>query len=152
MADEFHVHVCNSDSLSYFPSNKGSDFRVNLDEKILLPGQWAAALVGLSVETDKPVQLDCLLLYLCSNLVDFSFVGGKKVQLLRKTCLGQGLAKGEKRMYNVETIENYCFYKSVIVQEFQTIHISVFAHDLKHLTILDNCNVTASLHFKRLAQ
>lgn len=149
MEDEFHVHICSSDSMLYFPSNKGSDFRVNLDEKILFSGQWSVALVGLTVGTKKSVQLDSLQLYLCSNLVDFSFVGGKKVQLLRKVCLGQGFAQREKRLYNVETVENYCFYKSVIVQECLTIHICVLEHDMNFLSILDNCNVTVSLHFKR---
>lgn len=148
---EIHVHICNSDSISLFPRNVGSDFRVNLDEKIIFSGHWYVTVVGLTVESRDTLRLEALQLYLCSNIVGFSFIGGRKHQLLRKIGLGKGLENRQRTVYNVETTENYCFYKPVSVQECTTIHIRAVDHDMKSVSILDDCKVTVSLHFKRLS-
>ena len=55
MDNAVHMYLSNTDSLDYFPDNKGSYFRVKLSESLQLHGEWEAALTSLTVsisETD----------------------------------------------------------------------------------------------------
>ena len=49
MDNAVHMYLSNTDSVDYFPHNKGSYFRVKLSESLQLHGEWEAALTSLTV-------------------------------------------------------------------------------------------------------
>jgi hypothetical protein len=80
--DQFQVDMCSLNSLNLYPDNKGCDFWIGLDETLLLRnGRLRVALVSLTVECGRDVgaYLKGQDLYLCSNVVDLSLLGGKNV-------------------------------------------------------------------------
>lgn len=149
--DQVHVDVCSSDCVEFYPLNNGSDFRVGLGETLLLKGrQWHVALVGLTVvSTHDGTELRGKELYLCSNIVDYSLVGDKKVQLLRKLCLGTGIkTPWGGCMFAVDTVDSSCFYKRVQTQEIKYIRTFITDRRGEKLKELEKCTVGVALHFK----
>jgi hypothetical protein len=150
--EQFHVDINSKDCIQLYPLNNGCEFRVVMDESLVLKNgkRWSVALVGLTVNCDHDdMQVNGRELYVCSNIVDFSVVGGKKVQLLRKICLGDGVRTAEGgRMFSVDTVENCCFYKRVYGHEIKCIHIYSLSATGKRATALIDCTVGVTLHFK----
>jgi hypothetical protein len=151
MMNQVHADVSNTDCLGLYPLNNGSDFHVVLDETLVLTsGHWHVALVGLTAETTEAgLELRGKELYLCSNIVDYSVVGGKKVSLLRKMCLGNGIrTAGGGCVFFVDTSDNNCFYKRVNSKEIKHIRIYVTDRNGQKLDALNDYSVAVTLHFK----
>ena len=150
--EQIHVDICSTDCTELYPLNVGCDFRVVLDETLVLTErQWTVALVGLTVKSALDgTELRGQELYVCSNVVDFSVMGGKKVQLLRRICLGNGVRTADRGCtFSVETAENFCFYKRVQQQEVKAIHIYILDKTGQKLELLSDCVVSVTLHFKK---
>lgn len=149
--NQIHVDMCSADCIDFYPTNCVSDFRIVLDESLVLGSElWCVALVGLTVECPRDgSELRGRELYLCSNVIDYSVVGGKKVHLLRKLCLGNGVrtARGGS-MFSIDTVENACFYKRVNSQEIKHISIYVTGRKGERVEVLNECTVGVALHFK----
>jgi hypothetical protein len=113
------------------------------------------ALVSLTVECGRDVgaNLNGQDLYLCSNVVDFSLLWGKKCQLLRKVNLGHGLLTGmnEGAVFSVDTVKNYSFYKGVQHREIKTVRIFVLKKSGDNFEDLSGCVLSVTLHFRSIA-
>jgi hypothetical protein len=151
--DQFHVDICSADSLDLYPSNTGCDFWVGLDEALDMRNkQWHVALVGLTVvaSAGSGANLSGKEIFLYSNVADFSVLGGKKTQLLRKVCLGSGVQTAtNSTVFSVDTVENYCFYKRVQHQEIKSIHVVALTNRGEKFEALGGCLLSVTLHFKR---
>lgn len=150
--EQFHVDISSKDCIQLYPHNNCCDFRVVMDESLVLKNdkRWFAALVGLTVCCDNDgMQLRGRELYVCSNIVDFSVFGSKKIQLLRKICLGDGIRSAEGgRTFSIDTVENYCFYKRVHGQEIKSIRIYGLSKAGQRAAALIGCTVGVTLHLK----
>lgn len=150
--EQFHVDISSKDCIQLYPHNNGCDFRVVMVESLVLNNdkRWFAALVGLSVLCDNDgMQLCGRELYVCSNIVDFSVFGGKKIQLMRKICLGDGIRTAEGgRAFSIDTVENHCFYKRVHGQEIKNIRIYSLSEAGQRAAALIGCTVGVTLHLK----
>lgn len=151
MMDQVHVDVSNTDCHGLYPLNNGSDFHVLLDETLVLTsGHWHVELVGFTAKTTGGgLELCGKELYLCSNIIDYSVVGGKKVSLLRKLCLGNGIrTAGGSCVFSVDTSDNSCFYKRVNSKGIEHIRIYVTDRSGGRLDALNDYSVAVTLHFK----
>ena len=151
MQETIHMHLHSTDSKKHYPDNKGTDFRVRLDETVSLTDRWCVVLLGVYVESMLADVPDALELYICSDIVGFSFVGGHKIQLLRKVNIGKGIDSDKRKIFSVSTYENMFFCKPVIVREISSIHINIQSRGGKHIFLLDKCEVTVSLHFRKIS-
>ena len=78
MSRPFHIHLSSLDSQTRFPTNTGSDFRVQLPEELTLPrGEWTLGLTAahLSSLPETPV-------FICSDICEETVVGEKKLPVL----------------------------------------------------------------------
>lgn len=150
--EQYHVDISCGDCVQLYPLNNGCEFRVVMDESLVLKSnkRWHVALVGFTVKCDNDgMQFRGRNLYVCSNIVDFSVFGGKKVQLLRKVCLGEGVRTADGGcMFSVDTTENYCFYKRVYGEEIKSIHVYCLIDTGQRATSLNKCTVGVTLHLK----
>lgn len=115
MNNSVHLYVSSSDSLQYFPDNKGTYFRVKLSESLRLSGTWEAVLTSLTIiasETEVGSVLAGQPVEVVSNLVGLCIVGGDKKQILRRVNLGSPvLSTGPRTIFHIDTVENSCFFK-----------------------------------------
>ena len=82
MKNEFYVTVNSADSLAYYPSNTGNNFRIHLRKQLNLPGKWSVSLSEFQyIKTDK---LSGKNFWVMSNLCDESIVGDLSIPLLRR--------------------------------------------------------------------
>lgn len=149
--EQMHVDICSTDCTDLYPFNAGCDFRVALDETLILKDRrWFVALVGITVKSSLDVtELRGQELYVCSNVADYSVMGGKKVQLLRRICLGRGIRTQDGGcMFSVDTVENLCFYKTAQHQEIKRIHIYILKKSGQKFESIHDCIVSVTLHFK----
>ena len=152
--NNFHFYLCSSDSLENFPLNRGNSFRVRLSEAIdFSNGEWDIVLTSLTIvlnESESAAVLPGLVLDVYCNIVGLSVVGGKKRQLLRRVNIGQPTFNSPTRVvFEITSVENYCFYKPVLSQNCAVIEIELRHPYLYINHLLENCTAYVSLHLKR---
>ena len=78
-SDNFYLFISSSDSLSFHPDNKGSNFTVELPESVNLHGEWEAALCDFyhNPEVNE-------ILYVFCDLCDYSYIGNSLEPIIRK--------------------------------------------------------------------
>ena len=153
MQESVHIYADSNDSLQYFPGNKGTFFRVKLSEPLRFTGKWEATLTSLTVisnETDVQSTLAGQVVEVSSNVIGLSIVGGSKKQLLRRLNLGSPvIGTGSRTIFHVDTVQNCCFFKSVILQECSVIEFGLAHHSLYITDLLEECRTYASVYLKR---
>lgn len=155
MDNAVHMYLSNTDSVDYFPDNKGSYFRVKLSESLQLHGEWEAALTSLTVsisETDVTSVLAGQVVQVYSNLVGLCITGGAKRQLLRRVNLGPPVVSaGSRAAFHVETAANCCcFFKPVISQNCSIVDIGLTHGSMYIDDILQESTVHASVYLRRV--
>lgn len=146
--------MSSSDSLDYFPDNKGTHFRVKLSESLILKGTWEAVLTSLTIianETDIKDVLAGQVVEVTSNLVGLCIIGGDKRQVLRRVNLGSPVVSaGSRSVFHIDSLENCCFYMPVITQECSIIELGLKHQSLYINDILEDSRVYASVYLKRV--
>ena len=153
MHEGLHVYVDSFDSMQHFPDNNGTFFRVKLSEPLRFNGKWEATLTSLTVistENDVKSSLAGQMVEISSNLVGLSIVGGSKKQLLRRINLGSPVVgTGSRTIFHVDTVQNCCHFKSVILQDCSVLEIGLKHHSLYITDLLEGSRTYASVYLKK---
>lgn len=73
------LFLCSRDSVAIHPSNRPSDFMIELNLPINLAGRWECALMDLDFESSPGMNR----VFVCCDLVTESCVGDSALQVLR---------------------------------------------------------------------
>lgn len=129
--------IANSNySDNYFPTNTESDFRVHLNNPLILNGPWKVALVECEMNSSLSNQES---VFLYSNICDDSIVNGYKKPLLRRI-----LNNGPGNWCNIFETPHYMTVK---VQEITDIHFYITDAKDQIVSFIDQ-PLTLTLHFK----
>ncbi len=82
---DFYVTLASTDSVLYYAENKPSNFKVRLQSPLIVENNWLVGLTELQVHSDKVSNI-----YIYSNICTSSFVGERKLPLLRRTAVHEG--------------------------------------------------------------
>ena len=80
----FYLFVQSDNSSRYYPHNTGANFRVKLPERVILSGQWVCGLVEIRISSWTTPGGEHKPLYVTSNLIGDSIIGGTKLPALRR--------------------------------------------------------------------
>ena len=127
-----------TDSSEYF-DNKPNYFRIQLNKQVQLDGYWTVALTEFTTESWNPNK-KYREVFICCNICEETFVGGKDMPLLRRVYLG------EKPESNV--IYKLPYYVPVKIGELQQICIYITDRAGNLVPFLDG-PVSITLHFKK---
>ena len=106
---EIYAELRSFDSLPYFPNNNAACFTVQLDREIRFEGVWEVALKRLHVHcSPKDRSFAGQNLYMYTNIIDFSFVGGSLKQLLKRVSLGPALKSHNRIIYQMTETDKDC--------------------------------------------
>ena len=140
MKTEFYVTVNSADSLAYYPSNTGNNFRLHLRKQLNLPGKWSVSLSEFQyIKTEK---LSGRNFWVLSNLCDESIVGDLSIPLLRRIPIKK--AKNGVGINHTFSTEHFI---PIVHDNVDVIHIYIRGDDNKTLSLIDT-GITCTLHFK----
>lgn len=83
MNNTFYIYLSSQDSRRYFPTNRASNFTVQLPEVINLEGNWEIGLVEVYFHLADDITRPHLELEIISNVCQDSIKGGEKLAILR---------------------------------------------------------------------
>ena len=154
LSSEIYAELRNFDSLQYFPHNNAASFRVQFDREIHFEGKWELALRSVSLECPTDVRnFAGQSLYVYTDIVDFSFVGGSLKQLLRRVSLGPGIHSNNNRIIFQMNGNGICcsqvYYKRITTSHCLSIRICIEDGYGKPFEFSDACVISLSLHFRR---
>lgn len=127
-----------TDSSEYF-ENKSNCFRIQLNKQVQLDGYWTIGLTEFTTESwnsNKKSQE----VFICCDMCEETFVGGKDMPLLRRVYLG------EKQETNI--IYELPYYIPVKIGQLQQICIYITDREGNLVSFLDG-PVSVTLHFKK---
>ena len=138
---DFYLFLCNKDSVRYFPTNRPSNFTINLENSNLcIDGQWEVAITDISVflefRKEKPRWL-----IITSDISEASYCGGRHIQILRRIPVP---ARAER--YS-ETFSTRYYFK-VTAFAFKSVNIRILNEDLDAAELGGDIAVT--LHLKKV--
>ena len=138
---EFYVNVSNRDSLTYFPNNKGDNFKVHLRDPLDLPGDWSVSLCAFQYR--KSESMKGTNVWIQSNLCRESIVGDISIPLLRRIPV-------QRVRNNVIVNEEFTqeHFIPIVHKNINYIHIWMYGDDYKKLQLGDTL-VICTLHFKQ---
>jgi hypothetical protein len=141
-----YVIARSDDSTAYYTANDGSAFTVQLNQTLDLGVYWAIGLCELSIVNEGRFgdNIDPLEIYVCSNLVATSYVGGSQQRLLRRF-----LTRTLELNY-FERIVNPVYYASTALTRCSEIEIRL--EDRRGVVLRDqlrDSKTTVVLHLKR---
>lgn len=128
-----------TDSSEYF-ENKPNSFRIQLNKQVQLDGYWTIGLTEFTTESwnsNKKSQE----VFICCDMCEETFVGGKDMPLLRRVYLG------EKQETNI--IYELPYYVPVKIGQLQQICIYITDREGNLVSFLDG-PVSVTLHFKKI--
>ena len=131
--------LSSTDSLEYFVDNKPHCFTVQLNKQIHLDGYWVVAMTECSTksrkDSDKITEM-----YVCCEICQETFVGGKEMPLLRRVYLGK-----QKESNTIYTLPYYIPMKT---NQLHQIRIYITDRVGNLVSFLDG-PVNITLHFKK---
>jgi hypothetical protein len=132
--DHFYLFLSSKDSNNFYPTNKASDFLVELPHIIYLEGKWEVALTEIDVNggLNEP-------LYLCTNVCVESHIRDTGLQLLRV------VVDEDYTAYQVP------YYMRVSVQNLHHIRIHLRDKDLQEINSKIG-ELSCVLHFKQISK
>jgi hypothetical protein len=140
MKNEFYVTVNSLDSLLYYPTNTGHNFRIHLRKQLNLPGKWSVSLSEFQyVKTDKLTGKN---FWVMSNLCDESIVGDISIPLLRRIPIKK--AKNGVGINHAVINEHFI---PIVHDNVDVIHIYIKGDDNRVLSLIET-DITCTLHFK----
>ena len=128
--DQFYLFLSSRDSKNLHPTNRASDFTVQLPRIISLEGQWECGLTEVDVNGALKEPL-----YLCTNVCGESYVRDTSLPLLR-------VIAQKKKVY-----ENP-FYMRLTGNSLHHIRIYLKKGDLTEASVSGGTKCT--LHFRRI--
>lgn len=150
---QIYAELRSFDSLQYFPDNRAGSFKVQFDQEIRFEGPWELALRALSIAcSTRDRHFDGNDLYIYTDVIDFSFVGGSLKQLLKRVSLGPGIHSGNRIIYTMNGNDNSCcccIYKRITTAHCLSIEIRVEDDKGNIIDFSGGCSVSVSLHFRR---
>lgn len=149
---EIYAELRSFDSLLNFPNNNAASFRVQFDQEIRLEGLWELALKAITIECstgDRHFAGNNLYIY--TDIIDFSFVGGSLKQLLKRVSLGPAIHSSNRIIYNMNGNDNNCccYYKRITTSHCLSLEIRVEDDKGNLIDFSAGCSVSLSLHFRR---
>lgn len=127
-----------TDSSEYF-ENKPNCFRIQLNKQVQLDGYWTIGLTEFTTERWKSNKKSQEV-FICCDMCEETFVGGKDMPLLRRVYLG------EKQETNI--IYELPYYVPVKIGQLQQICIYITDREGNLVSFLDG-PVSVTLHFKK---
>ncbi len=77
-----YLFLSSNDAKSYYSTNTATDFTVQLPETLVLKGEWWCSLEEIKFLNKFAVPVPSLV-YVCCDFVEDSYVGGRKLPVLR---------------------------------------------------------------------
>lgn len=153
---EVYAELRSFDSLEYFPHNNAASFRVQFDREMRFEGLWELALKAISVECNsKDRSLAGRNLYIYTDIIDFSFVGGSLKQILKRVSLRQGIKSDNRISYQTNETDkgcHCCYYKRVTIPHCLSIEIRIEDDRGNLFRFSNDCNVSMSIHFRQISK
>ena len=113
--EDFYLHFHCADSLLSHVDNHAGDFTVDLPRRFLLNGQWECGLSEITFVSN--FEKSTHRIYVCSNLVEDSYVKGTSLPILRSIDVD-----AEEK---VDLIMNPVFYFKVQCEELRRLQIFI---------------------------
>lgn len=142
-AKQHYLIMSSADSQDIHPFNRPSDFTVELPHTLHLLGRWECALTAIQSSKSQSDRSCGLVVYICSDLCEESYVGNKQIPILRSIAVAQ-----EDDRLNTDFARPY--YMLIKRDQVKRIHIFVISASGGRLTFLDE-HLTCTLHLRRRA-
>ena len=137
---DFYLFLSSQDSHNVRKNNNTSDFWIQLPKTYSLEGQWLCALKRVSLTCDfKPKTRT---LYLCSDILEESYVRNTLVPVVRNTEI-----YNKSKKYLTENFEDDT-YLSVNVTHLISVRVYLRDSDLKPV-LFDSNDLHCVLHFQK---
>lgn len=154
--DDIYAELRSFDSVQYFPNNTAASFKVQFDQELRFEGQWQLALKWIKIDcSSEERHFEGKELYIYTDIIDFSFVGGSLKQLLKRVSLGPALYSNNRISYGINGAENNCcccYYKRITIPNCLSIEIRVEDDKGNLIDLSAGCTVILSMHFRRTSQ
>lgn len=85
--EQHYLFISSGDSKDIFPENAASHFIIQLPETLNLEGMWYCSLTEICINSEQKRPKE---LIICSDFCEDSFVGGKRLGVLRRVISGVG--------------------------------------------------------------
>ena len=149
-----YAEIRSFDCVDIFPNNSPASFNVQFGLEIRFDGLWEVGLRDMSVEclSKSRSNLAGQNLYILTNIIDFSIVGGSLKQLLKRASLGRPIQASNRIMYHMNEIENgccCCYYKRITVPHCLRLEIRIEDQYGNLIEFPVGSKISLSLHFKR---
>lgn len=154
---DIYAEVRSFDSDQIFPNKNPASFVVQFGREIRFAGQWEIGLRDLNVEclSDSRPDLAGQIMYIHTNIIDFSIVGRSLKQLLKRVTLGRPIHARNRIMYQMNEAEKgccCCYYKRITVPHCLRLEVQIEDQKGNLIDFPDGSKITLSLHFKRTRQ
>lgn len=151
---EIYAEVRSFDSVQYFPNNNAASFFVQFGQEIRFDGQWELALRDMNIEcpSGSGPNFAGQNMYIYTNIIDFSFVGGSLKQLLKRVSLGRPIHAGNRIIYQMNEADKSCcccYYKRITLSHCLYVKIHIEDDRGKLIEFPVGCKISLSLHFKQ---
>lgn len=151
---DIYAEIRNFDSVQYFPNNTAASFTVQFDREIRFEGHWELALRAIDIDCPSDGRPQCAgkNLYIYTNIIDFSFVGGSLKPLLKRVSLGRPIHSGNRIIYHVNEADVSCcccYYKRITTPHCLCVEIRIEDDSGKLIDFSAGCKVSLSLHFRQ---
>ena len=138
--NDFYMYRNSRDSSGIRKKNSPSEFWIQFPKSYILEGKWICGLIDITLDCNfKPRSSR---LYLCSDIVEESYVRGSLIELLRNIEIGPRYIKTKSESY-VRPI-----YVSVKVSTLDSIRIEIKDENLNSVDFNSN-DLHCVLHFKK---
>ena len=110
LGNEMFAEIRSFDSAELFPNNRAASFLVQFDREIRFEGQWAVALRDMNLEcpSEERPNMAGQNLYIYTNIINFSFVGGSLKQLLLINYINIGICTNKSaRIIRIKKLGQY---------------------------------------------
>lgn len=154
---DIYAEVRSFDSDQIFPNNSPASFIVQFGREIRFVGQWGVGLRDMNVESPSESRADLAgqNMYIHTNIIDFSIVGGSLKQLLKRVSLGRPIHARNRIMYQMNEAERSCcccYYKRITVPHCLRLEVHIEDQNGNLIDFPDGTKISLSLHFKRTSQ
>ena len=154
LGNEMFAEIRSFDSAELFPNNRAASFLVQFDREIRFEGQWAVALRDMNLEcpSEERPNMAGQNLYIYTNIIDFSFVGGSLKQLLKRVSLGRPIHVGNRIIYQVSESDKGCccsYYKRITTPYCLQLEVYIQNDNGNLVSFPVGSKVSLSLHFKQ---
>ena len=153
---DIYGEIRSFDSVQIFPNNRAASFKVQFGLEIRFDGQWEVGLRGMTIEclSESRPNLAGQNLYIHTNIIDFSIVGGSLKQLLKRVSLWRPIHASNRIMYQMNDVERgccCCYYKRNTVSHCLCLEVHIEDQYGNLIDFPDGSKISLSLHFKRIS-